>query len=224
MMRLLMLAVLMLAGIPMAAASPLMLQPQSLDLGQVTEGDMAKGSLTLRNTGPVPLSITGVQTSCGCTTGVPDTRLLPPGGFTQLHVTIDTFAKRGRIEKRVWVTDDQGHTATAVLHLTVRPGRHMRIAGRSLFEARCASCHAAPAAGQYEGVKIYAAVCAMCHGADARGAYAPSLRGRHDAAALAKRIGEGTGKPYMPGFAKSHGGPLDAAQLRALSLWLASLR
>ena len=223
MMRLPLLLLAMLAGIPVATASPLLLQPQVLDLGQVREGDVAKGSLILRNDGPVPLSITGVQTSCGCTTGVPDQRLLPPGGFTLLHVRVDTFAKRGKIRKQVWVTDDQGHTAAAVLHLTVRPGRHMRMAGRSLFEARCAACHAAPAAGQHEGAKIYAAVCAMCHGADARGAYAPSLRGRHDAAALARRIGDGTGSHYMPGFAKRRGGPLDAAQLRALSQWLASL-
>jgi mono/diheme cytochrome c family protein len=149
--------------------------------------------------------------------------LLAPGAFTLLHVTVDTFAKRGRISKQVWVTDDRGHTATAVLRLTVRPKPHMRIAGRSIFDARCASCHAAPAAGQHEGAKIYAAVCAMCHGADARGAYAPSLRGWHDAAALARRIGDGAGNQYMPGFAKRHGGPLDAAQLRTLSHWLASL-
>jgi len=154
---------------------------------------------------------------------VPDERLLPPGAFTLLHVTIDTFAKRGRVEKKVWVTDDRGHTVTAVLHLTVRPSAHMRTAGRSIFDAPCAACHAAPAAGQYQGARIYAAVCAMCHGADAKGAYAPSLYGRRDAAALARRIGDGAGNPSMPGFARRHGGPLDAAQLRALSHWLASL-
>jgi mono/diheme cytochrome c family protein len=154
---------------------------------------------------------------------VADARLLAPGAFTLLHVTIDTFAKRGRIRKQIWVSDDQGHTASAVLHLTVRPSPHMRIAGRSLFDAPCAACHAAPVAGQHEGARIYAAVCSMCHGADAGGAYAPSLRGRHEVADLTRRIGDGTGKPSMPGFARRHGGPLDAAQLRALSLWLASL-
>lgn len=214
----------LLAGSSLAAASPLLLEPKVLDLGRVEEGEVAKGDLLLRNTGPVPLSIADVHASCGCTTGVPDERLLPPGGFTLLHVRVDTFAKRGAIEKRIWVSDDAGHTAVAVLHLTVHPGPHPRIAGRSLFEARCASCHAAPARGKRQGAAIYAAVCAMCHGADAGGGYAPSLRGRGDAGALARTIGGGSGSSAMPGFAKSHGGPLDALQLKALSEWLASLR
>lgn len=224
MMRPLCLLVLaMLAGGPVAAASPLVLQPQSLDLGQVAEGAVARGSLILRNDGPVPLFITGIQASCGCTTGVADERVLAPGAFTLLRVSIDTFAKRGRIKKRLWVSDSAGHTATALLHLTVRPSSHMRIAGRSLFDSSCAACHAAPATGLHAGARIYAAVCAMCHGADAGGAYAPSLRGRHDVADLVRRIGNGAGKPSMPGFAKRLGGPLDAAQLRSLSRWLASL-
>lgn len=213
----------LLVGSRLAAASPLQLEPKALDLGRVEEGEVAKGELILRNTGTVPLAITGVHASCGCTTGVPDERLLPPGAFTLLRVRVDTFAKRGRIEKRIWVDDDAGHTAVAVLHLTVRPGPHRLIAGRSLFEARCARCHAAPARDKRQGREIYAAICAMCHGVDAGGGYAPSLRGRGDAAALARTIGDGTGSSAMPGFARRHNGPLDAAQIKALSHWLATL-
>ena len=205
-------------------ASPLMFEPQTLDLGETVEGSQVRGELVLRNTGSVPLSLTGVQASCGCTTGQLDAHLLPPGGFTMLHIKIDTFAKRGRVEKGIWVTDDAGHTAAARLVLTVRPNPHRHIAGRSIFDMPCATCHAAPARGKDTGAAIYAAVCAMCHGADAKGGYAPSLRGRQGAAALARRIGEGTGHPSMPAFAKRRGGPLDAEQLRVLSRWLVSLR
>lgn len=204
--------------------SPLMLEPQTLDLGETVEGSQVHGELVLRNTSAMPLTVTGVQASCGCTTGRLEAHALPPGGFTLLHVTIDTFAKRGRVVKRVWVTDDAGHKATARLTLTVRPNPHRHIAGRSIFDAPCAACHAAPARGKDTGPAIYAAVCAMCHGADAKGGYAPSLRGRQDAAALAMRIGEGAGNASMPGFAKRRGGPLDAEQLRILAHWLASLR
>lgn len=210
-----------------AAAKPmpvLMFQPDTLDLGQVAEGRAAEGELLLRNTGAVPLTITGIQTSCGCTTGVLDTRLLPPGGFTLVHVQVDTFAKQGRISKQLWVSDGQGHVAMARLQLTVNRDPHMALSGRSLFDAPCAACHAVPARGKHTGPEIFAAVCAMCHGADAKGGYAPSLRGRHDAKTLAALIANGAGNHYMPGFSRARGGPLDSAQVQALSRWIATLR
>jgi mono/diheme cytochrome c family protein len=202
----------------------LMFQPGTLDLGQVIEGKTAKGDLILRNTGDVPLTITNIQTSCGCTTGMLDERLLPPGGFTLMHVKVDTFAKRGRVKKQLWVSDNAGHTAMANLLLTVRSNPHMALSGRSIFDALCASCHAAPAYGKSQGPEIFAAVCAMCHGADAEGGYAPSLRGRHDAGVLAELISNGAGNHYMPGFAKARGGPLDPEQVQVLSKWLATLQ
>jgi cytochrome c553 len=214
------------APMAVAPAKPLpvlMFQPDTLDLGQVAEGKAAEGDLLLRNTGSVPLTITDIQTSCGCTTGMPGQRLLPPGGFTLVHVRVDTFAKQGKVDKTLWVSDDQGHTAMAHLLLRVRRNPHMALSGRSLFDAPCASCHAAPARGKATGPEIYAAVCVMCHGIGARGGYAPPLRGRHDAQALAGLISNGAGNHYMPGFARARGGPLDAAQVRALSQWLASL-
>jgi cytochrome c553 len=212
------------AAAPSKPMPVLMFQPHTLDLGRVTEGKTASGDLILRNNGNVPLIITDIQTSCGCTTGMLDERLLPPGGFTMMHVRVDTFAKRGQAKKQLWVSDGQGHTATATLRLTVRRNPHMALSGRSLFDAPCASCHAAPARGKATGLEIFAAVCAMCHGANAKGGYAPSLRGGRDAAVLAKTISEGAGNHYMPAFAKSRGGPLSRDQVRALSRWLASLR
>ena len=212
------------AAVPVKSMPVLMFQPRTLDLGQVTEGKTASGDLILRNNGSVPLIITGIQTSCGCTTGMLDERLLPPGGFTLMHVRVDTFAKRGQVKKQLWVSDGQGHTATATLRLTVRSNPHMALSGRSLFDAPCASCHAAPARGKTTGPEIFAAVCAMCHGANAKGGYAPSLRGGRDAAVLAKIISEGAGNHYMPAFAKARGGPLGRDQVRVLSRWLASLR
>ena len=212
------------AAAPSKPMPVLMFQPHTLDLGRVTEGKTASGDLILRNNGNVPLIITDIQTSCGCTTGMLDERLLPPGGFTMMHVRVDTFAKRGQVKKQLWVSDGQGHTATAILRLTVRRNPHMALSGRSLFDAPCASCHAAPARGKATGPEIFAAVCAMCHGANAKGGYAPSLRGARDAAVLAKTISEGAGNHYMPAFAKSRGGPLGRDQVRALSRWLASLR
>jgi cytochrome c553 len=213
-----------LAVAPAKPMPVLMFQPDTLDLGLVDEGKMAKGDLILRNTGDLPLTITDIQSSCGCTTAMPAQRLLPPGGFTEVHVKVDTFAKRGKVDKTLWASDDQGHTAVAHLRLTVRRNPHMALSGRSLFDAPCASCHAVPARGKRTGAEIYAAVCAMCHGAGGQGGYAPALRGRHDAAALAKLISNGAGNQYMPGFARARGGPLNAAQVQALSLWLATLQ
>lgn len=202
----------------------LMFQPHTLNMGQVYEGEKAEGELLLRNTGDVPLIIARVQTSCGCTTGILDEHILPPGGVTVLHVKVDTFAKRGVVNKEIWVSDDAGHTATAYLKMTVHPNPHMHMNRRSIFDAQCAACHKAPARGKATGHEIFAAVCAMCHGPDARGRYAPSLLGWHDTVRLEALISNGAGNHYMPGFAYSRGGPLTPAQVKTLAQWIVRLR
>lgn len=204
-------------------ASELVFEPPELDMGSIREGQPARAVLRLRNSGSRMLEIADVQASCGCTTAVPQDRVLMPGDFTLLNVTIDTFAKQESVKKWVQVTDSLGHVSRATLRLRVIPNPHMALSGRSIFDKPCASCHADPARGKRTGPAIYAAVCSMCHGAKGQGAYAPRLAGHRDGGVLKALIANGTGGQYMPGFARHNGGPLDAEQISALSAWLVSL-
>lgn len=205
------------------APSALVFEPDHVDAGEVREGDSAIVYLRVRNAGEQLASIVDVTTSCGCSVAEPEERLLMPGGFTRIKLTIDTFAKQDDVRKWVELSDDQGRRSRAWVTLKVAANPHLDTGSRSIFDGKCGSCHFAPAAGQSNGQAIYQAVCSMCHGAGGQGAYAPKLAGHRDTAMLAALIATGTGSRHMPGFARAQGGPLTEIQIEALSRWLATL-
>lgn len=203
--------------------SPLLFEPAHIDMGSVKEGEHAEVYLRVRNSGSTMQQIVDVQTSCGCSVAEPEERLIMPGGFTRIHVSIDTFAKQDAVKKWVLLTDAKGRTSKAWLTLIVRPDPHLSSSSRSIFDGKCAACHYTPAFGKVKGTDIYAAVCAMCHGAKGEGDSAPAVSHIHDRGILTTLIGNGTGSQHMPGFAKSVGGPLNEQQIKALSRWLSEL-
>ncbi|TLS76368.1 DUF1573 domain-containing protein [Mariprofundus erugo] len=211
------------AGETVRPASQLVFEPDHVNAGEAREGDSATVFLRVRNAGDQMASIVDVTTSCGCTVAEPEERLLMPGGFTRIRLTIDTFAKQDDVQKWVELTDDQGRRSRAWVTLNVTANPHLDATKRSIFDGQCGSCHFAPAAGKSDGQAIYQAVCLMCHGAGGEGAYAPKLAGLRDVGALAALIAAGTGSRHMPGFARAQGGPLTADQIDALSRWLATL-
>lgn len=219
---------LILAGCSQHAAaqaeksSALVFEPPRQDLGTLREGEPAVLYLRVRNSGERVAQIVDLQASCGCTTAEPESRLLMPGDFTRVKITIDTFAKQNKIQKRITLTDDLGLQSSALLTMRVVENPHAAASQRSIFDGKCASCHAEPARGLRDGAAIFAAVCAMCHGERGGGASGPDLRG-HEAVMLARVIAVGTGTHHMPGFARRAGGPLTPAQIDALSRWLATL-
>ncbi len=203
--------------------SDLVFEPAELDMGSVREGEKAIGYLRIRNAGHSMEQITEMRTSCGCSVAEPEDRVLMPGGFTRVRITIDTFAKQDRVRKWVELVDGKGRRSRAILYLKVLPNPHLDASARSIFDGQCAACHFDPASGKRQGAAIYRAVCSMCHGENAGGAYAPALRGHRDKDTLGALIAHGTGSRHMPGFARSEGGPLEPAQIRALADWLAGL-
>ena len=207
-----------------AGGLPLLhIQPEILDMGSVKEGEEATGRLFIRNNSDSIITIRDVQTSCGCTVAEPKQKVLAPGAFTVLEVTIDSTVKQGEVKKSVRVTDSAGHVAKAILKLNVTENPHLVREGRGLFDGKCAACHVDPVQGKMTGKSIYDAACLMCHGEGAKGAYAPALLGHDDETAMQYLISHGTGSPQMPGFAKQQGGPLTQKQVLILSKWLLSL-
>ena len=199
------------------------IQPEALDMGTVKEGEEATGMFLIRNNSDAMITITDVQTSCGCTAVELKNRVLMPGGFTELTVHTDTTIKQGDVTKEVRITDSDGHVATAIIKMHVVENPHLVRKGRGLFDGKCVACHFDPAQGKKTGKAIYDAACVMCHGEGAKGAYAPALTEYEDETALQSLISHGTGSPQMPGFAIEAGGPLTQKQVFTLSKWLFSL-
>lgn len=212
------------AGPKSEAALPLLhLQPETLDMGTVKEGEEGHATLFIRNNSEEPVTIVDVQTSCGCTVAEPASKVILPGGFTTLAVKIDTAMKRGDVKKWVQVTDSAGRVAKSILVLKVTENPHLDRTGKGLFDGKCRSCHYDPVQGVADGAGIYKAACIMCHGENGKGAYAPGLLAIDDEAILRHMISNGTGSPQMPGFAKEQGGPLIKTQVDTLARWLLSL-
>ncbi|MDX8409040.1 MAG: c-type cytochrome [Mariprofundales bacterium] len=202
-----------------ATSTTLYLDPPQLDLGEVDGSKPIQATLLLRNISDQATMVGSVQSSCGCTNVHLETALLPPQGFSPLHVTIDPFAKRGKVDKLVTITDQSGAITRSTITMQVRPSPHAMGKGKSLFAGKCAACHATPARGLRQGKALYDAVCAMCHGSNGRGGYAPTIRDK-SADTLSAIITHGAGNPAMPAFGRKHGGPLSTAQIRALTSWL----
>jgi len=192
-------------------------------MGSIPEGDKAVAFIQIRNAGNAMEQIVSMETSCGCSIAEPEQRLVMPGSFTRVKITIDTFAKQEDVTKWVELTDSHGHRSKAILHLKVLPNPHLDAGSRSIFSGKCAACHFDPARGRSSGSEIFHAVCSMCHGEKAVGAYAPALRGHKDAEVLAGLIARGTGSQHMPGFSREKGGPLNEKQIAALVQWLLAL-
>jgi len=206
-----------------ANTSNLVFDPVELNLGEVLEGEKATAILLIRNNGKGFAQIVKVESSCGCTTAEPETRMLGAGSFTPLHIEIDTFGKRGDIRKSITMIDAKGHKTVAWLMLHVKNNPHAMGKSRSIFDEACVSCHGDPAQGKEFGSDIYMAVCVMCHGVGAQGAYAPSLLAINDEHVLRELIANGTGTHHMPAFIQRKGGPLTQKQINILVKWIISL-
>ena len=73
------------------------------NFGTITEGAVVKHVFKFKNVGPVPLVISDIQTSCGCT--VPDWQRAPiqAGASSEIKVQFNSEGKNGVQEKAVRV-------------------------------------------------------------------------------------------------------------------------
>lgn len=73
------------------------------NFGAITEGAVVKHVFKFKNVGPVPLVISDIQTSCGCT--VPDWQRTPiqSGASSEIKVQFNSEGKEGVQEKAVRV-------------------------------------------------------------------------------------------------------------------------
>jgi Protein of unknown function (DUF1573) len=69
--------------------------PATYDFGAIAEDAPVTATLQVANTGRGKLIISGITTSCGCTTAKVDEAELTPGAVTNLTITFDPQAHPG---------------------------------------------------------------------------------------------------------------------------------
>jgi hypothetical protein len=97
------------------------LSATEFDLGTVPNTALVSQVFQVRNVGRGPLEITGVSTSCGCTSAEIGDRRLSPGETTDLRVTYDPLehdGATGRFMRLVYVRSNDPDTPEA--NLTIR--------------------------------------------------------------------------------------------------------
>ena len=121
---LLMLVLAVATGCTVAAQSPgkIELSATEFDFGTIPNTESVSQVFQVRNLGGEKLEITGVSTSCGCTTAETGSRSLPPGEATDLTVTYDPQAHdgaTGEFMRMVYVRSDDPGTPEATLTIRV---------------------------------------------------------------------------------------------------------
>lgn len=201
-------------------------------------------SFAITNQSPDEVTVSYINTSCGCTAGkLPSYPWkLKSGEGGLIDVTMDLTGKYGLVTKTATVVSSVGSyklTVSAKAPLTPSPavagggaagapmdrGRNLAVAAadrQAVFRNDCASCHVQPTLGKM-GHELYETACGICHEAEHRAQMVPDLRTRlknTDRNYWAKWISEGRQGSLMPAFSAKMGGILSDAQINSLVEYL----
>ena len=123
---LLVLAIAVAAGYAAIPQPPgrIELSASDFDFGTVVNTGPVSHTFQVRNVGKGRLEITGLATSCGCTSATIASQHLAPGASTDLTVTYDPLAHDGAtgpFMRVVYVRSDDPNTpeASLTIHVTV---------------------------------------------------------------------------------------------------------
>lgn len=191
----------------------------------------------LTNVAPEEVTVSLVQTSCGCTTAKlpPMPWKIPAGGTGQIPVTMNVQGKSGVVMKSVTVHTDKGLKQLIVKATIQQMDPNLMTAAdrernqllakadrQAIFKGDCARCHVEPVIGKM-GKDLYTTACGICHEAEHRATMVADLQNLpNDTNADYWRLMVTLGKPntLMPAFAQSQGGPLSDAQIDSLVKYL----
>jgi hypothetical protein len=105
------------------AVPGIVVTPELLDLGTVSQTDPAFGEFTITNNGDADLVINDVRTTCSCTVSDPDRKIIPPGESTKMKVKLTTSNKIGRQRHSVYIETNVPNQKLVQLRVsaTVKP-------------------------------------------------------------------------------------------------------
>ncbi len=84
------------------------------DFGDITQGDQVTHVFKFRNEGMVPLLISNVQTTCGCTVPEWPKTPIPPGVESEIKATFNSAGKMGRQNKVITINSNASEPVTRV--------------------------------------------------------------------------------------------------------------
>lgn len=179
------------------------------------------------------VTITFVQTSCGCTTAKIQLPMkLGPGGAGEIPINMSLIGKTGVVIKTVTVHTDKGQKVLMVKSTIPDPpadpagmamnrDRNLQIAQadrQAVFKGDCARCHVEPVVGKM-GKDLFTAACGICHEAEHRATMVTDLHALKvipNAEYWKFYIVNGKPATLMPAFSQAQGGPLSDAQIASL--------
>jgi Protein of unknown function (DUF1573) len=100
------------SGVPVLGFSEI-----SFDFGEITQGDKVSHTFGFTNEGTVPLVISRVQTTCGCTVPKWPSQPIPPGEKEEIAVTFNSAGKMGVQNKVITI---HSNASEPVFRLTLK--------------------------------------------------------------------------------------------------------
>ncbi len=197
----------------------------------------ASFAFQVSNVSPGPITITSVQSSCGCTVAKlpPMPWTLSPGAKGTIDVVMNLAGKNGINIKNLILNTDRGFkTLTVRTNIQQAPAGAMGQADRAknlqiatanrqaILHGECAACHSIPAINK-TGAELYQAACTICHEAVHRADSVPDLRNLQketNADYWRTWITSSAQGKLMPAFAIEHGGILNPVQIDSLVKYL----
>jgi cytochrome c5 len=196
----------------------------------VHEGDaQAHFMFNFTNVSSKDVTISGVKTSCGCTTAElpPMPWTLPPHAKGRIPVTMNVLGHTGKDAKTVTINTIQGFKTLNVEANILPPPADDKMGDRernlalakvdrqAVFKGDCAKCHADPTKDKM-GQELYVVACGICHEASPRSTMVPNLNTLPVPTNFdfwQTWISQGKTNSLMPAFAQPAGGPLTEAQI-----------
>lgn len=90
----------------------------TFDFGRVLAGKQIKAVFEVQNVGDAPLNISGVRTSCGCTTALMDQPIVAPGDSARIKATFKTKGRIGNQTKVISFNTNDPNNNKMELRLT----------------------------------------------------------------------------------------------------------
>lgn len=96
------------------------LNPKKIDLGEVKEGVMAKGSIRFVNVGDSIVKITNIRTSCGCTAAKPDKYTFAKGDTGEIKYTLKTAGFKGVVKKTIRINFEGANVQSSLFTIQLK--------------------------------------------------------------------------------------------------------